>query len=746
MAKATKPPRNQPVRAAAPAPVPANGATGLLSLLGRLSAAGFALLCLALVLAPLAGGFPSGAAYGADPVLFGIRLLVLASGLIAVLAPACMAAGARADTGVGTRAALLALWLTFALTLLSLLVRSRFFTSPVLLFAQLPAALDWLCYALAATLAARLARTTPRAASTLTGALTLAGGDVAASVARDYGENAAVLGRTWRAQGVFFDPNFAAGFLALCLPLGAALCLAARERLVALVLGVGTALMAGALVATGSRAGVGAAGAGLIVAFLLALAGHVRLPWPRVGAALVAVALLGFVFRAPLLGRVGGDAGAGQEHSGDFRAWTWRGTARMTNEHPLLGTGPGTFEFVYPRYALVAKTNLAHSSYRQLAAEQGWPALAAACLAILLAVAAGARSVLRQGGAQTDDFANARRLLLCALVGSVVAGAARSYFDSEWSVLGNALAFWAVAGLAAGFAAAAPEGTEPFHAPPRARIGVAASAAGFFVAFVLALLLFNNAVRLTGLLSSPAPSLDAARAAAGAWPPDPNALAFYGRFLAAAQPEDAARFFEQAARVEPSGARFFRLGRVYEQQNRPREAVAAFERAAGADPTALQTWRALAEARANFGDAAGALAAWQQLVALHEGPVGRVRAIPEQTETYPAFAYAALADQAARLNEAIKAADDYERAARVVERYADTVPVYQMLEIAAARQQRTNLAARRRELRDLYARVCAERLHLPPLTTDAAGRRELAGRRGATLARLDRMIAEAGGG
>ncbi len=48
--------------------------------------------------------------------------------------------------------------------------------------------------------------------------------------------------------------NFTAGFLGLCLPAVAALCLSARSRLGAFGLGVAAALMAGVLAATGSRA------------------------------------------------------------------------------------------------------------------------------------------------------------------------------------------------------------------------------------------------------------------------------------------------------------------------------------------------------------------------------------------------------------------------------------------------------------------------------------------------------------
>ena len=204
-------------------PISPPGWADLPARLGPVRTLGALVFVAALVLAPLIGGSPSGAAYGADATLYGIRLLVLAAGLAVFVAappaPNSGGAGVLADAGGGAApgpsapatpappelgaggASLLALWLVFALTFLSLLMRSRFFTSPVLLFAQLPAALDWLCYALAATLAARLVRMETRAASVLAGALVLAGIIVAVSVARDYGENAAVLGKAWRAQG-----------------------------------------------------------------------------------------------------------------------------------------------------------------------------------------------------------------------------------------------------------------------------------------------------------------------------------------------------------------------------------------------------------------------------------------------------------------------------------------------------------------------------------------------------------------
>ena len=64
-------------------------------------------------------------------------------------------------------------------------------------------------------------------------------------------------------------------------------------------------------------------------------------------------------------------------NSGAFRAWTWKGAVRMAAANPVLGTGIGTWEDSYPRYALTGFTRAAHESYLQLADECGVPALLA---------------------------------------------------------------------------------------------------------------------------------------------------------------------------------------------------------------------------------------------------------------------------------------------------------------------------------------------------------------------------------
>lgn len=651
-----------------------------MSLLPR---AGLAALLMALFLAPLAGGYPAGAAYGADLPLAALRLLVLLAGLL----------GGR-GTAPPRRAAGLALGAAAGWTVLSLLFHSRGLTSPVLLYAMMPAALDWIAFGLVFALCRRFGadgRTRQALLLSLLGGLAW----VSLQSAWEYGQYAQGGVREHRAQGPFFSPNFACGYLGLCLPLAAALFVSARQRLTALGLGALTALALGALVATGSRSGVVLAAGGLSAA----LAGGLylrrgRLPWGRIAALLAAGAVLAFAFRGPLVLRV---AAGGQEHSGDFRAWTQRGTRAMAGANPLLGTGPGTFPVLYPRYALVAKTDLAHHSYLQMAAEQGLPALLAAVAALLGTLVSGMRKLPDLRGEEAD-------LLLPGLLSGLLVGMARSLFDSEWSFLGNALPFWAAAGLIAAL-------TEP-----PAREASPTRAARFLPALLLlplaaGLMQMNTFARRASALAQlqqGTPSHETA-----GWPPDPELLY-------------AAQRLEDAARVEPSGRRFYQLARQHARQGEMPEALQTFRKALAADPNSLQTLRRFAEAQEASGDHAGALETWKTLIDRHEGPTGQVRAIPELPDIHPVFAYAARGDDAAARGDQATAQTFYARAADLVDEYSQTPPLYQAMEFGQVAAD--EVLRRREEVRALYERVI-----------EAAPEAQKA-RRGDVLRRLDAFI------
>lgn len=681
--------------------------------------AGFAALLLALFLAPLIGGYPMGADYGADTSLNALRALVLIAGICLGFAPL------STDTNIkSNRVVQYAAWTVAGCALLSLLVHSHFFTSPVYLFALLPATLDWICYALLLSLCALLG-TNKGARGLLLTALVAGTLGAALMSVREYGEFVQSGMRGQRAQGAFFSPNFAAGLFALALPLVAAWCMAVRERLGILALSVGAALCAGGLAATGSRAGIGIAAVGLAVAFALALvATRGKLPWVRVGGLLAALLLMGFAFRGPLTARV--ESGGGQEHSGSFRTWTWKGTLAMAKQNPVLGTGPGTFAFRYPRYAIVARTDLAHSSYLQLAAEVGFPALLAALAAVLLSGIAGGVGVIapssqpspteRAGDATTDSTA---RLLLCGLVGGFVAGAARSVFDSEWSLLGNAFPFWAVVGLCASGKRSWQRTTDGTPAASTAKPNFAAAL--LVLPLVGAFLLLQTAgprdraqeaLRQKENVAPPAQS----------WPPDPTVAYLNGRL-------------EEAAQIEPSAKRLYQLARFYERQGNLDQAIAEMKHSAEVDPTRLQTWRRLAEMQEAAGKHADAIASWREMTRVQEGPVGQIRAIPELPEVYPAFAYAALGRDAQTSGDKARAAEQLEKAAAIIEEYSKTTPLYQQMEILSAQTTGVNLGERRQETRVLYEQVIKDLAQLSP---ERVG--EINARHDTTLSRLDAFV------
>ncbi|HVK06824.1 MAG TPA: O-antigen ligase family protein, partial [Armatimonadaceae bacterium] len=536
---------------------------------------GFWALMAALALAPLLGGTPVGstyafAAYGGDTMLGVLRALTLIACLLLLLFSSPSRATPAPGPGMKAAfAAALTLSLARAWVVLSLLVHSAFLTRETLLFAMVPEVLNWFCFALVFGQGPRLTADR-RDAVIAAGAVTAGALLVGVVGALEYG--GAADRAAHRTVSTFFSPNFTAGFLALTLPVAVALCVGARSLFGVVGSGAAAALGFGVLISTGSRAGIALALLGLVLALALAVvrsvrgkgAAGVRLPWGRVAALAALLLALGFAFRAPLLGRVAaptaatapangaanGGAAAPQEHSGEFRKETWKGSLAMARANPVFGAGPGTFPYTYPRYATVAWTGLAHSSYLQVASEAGFPALILAGAAGLIALLAGLRAAL---AAPDADEAAASPFLVCGIVGGIAASLGRGFFDSEWSLLGNALPFWALAGMAAAWRAfapaAAPSSAAAAAAPPPSRAAGRRLGAALAVGLPLVatlLLLSGNTARDAAMVlqqaGKPEEAARAARASLGAWPPDPQL------FFLAGQPE-------RAAALEPSGRR-----------------------------------------------------------------------------------------------------------------------------------------------------------------------------------------------
>mgnify|MGYP002632030128 CR=1 FL=1 len=171
-----------------------------------------------------------------------------------------------------------------------------------------------------------------------------------------------------RIFGTLVYPNALAGVVLLLLPgaLGAVWMLTARWRNIARGVSLGLLVYMGlaCLYWSGSKAG-------WLIAVLVAGVAFWHAPWPkylRVGGVLI-LSLVGLV----AFGWKYQSYFAGGARSASARVDYWKVAGSTAVSHPILGSGPGTFYFVYrqakPPEAEMAR--LAHNDYLQQAADSG---------------------------------------------------------------------------------------------------------------------------------------------------------------------------------------------------------------------------------------------------------------------------------------------------------------------------------------------------------------------------------------
>lgn len=218
-----------------------------------------------------------------------------------------------------------------------------------------------------------------------------------------------------RVFGSFIYPNALAGFLTLAFaPTLAWIWVRARgwdARVKWLALAFAGGVMVFCLVLTGSRGGAAAFGVmALTVLWCLAPRGGRRLAAVIVGLAMIVVGVLVLQQRGGAF-RFGTN---GLEARTDY----WRGAIAIIKDHPWVGTGPGTFGSMYPRYktALTEEAQTVHNSFLQMWSDSGVFAFAAFAGLWVVAVRDSIRLVRQRVG----DVAAAA---LCgALVGWIVHG------------------------------------------------------------------------------------------------------------------------------------------------------------------------------------------------------------------------------------------------------------------------------------------------------------------------------------
>lgn len=386
-------------------------------------------------------------------------------------------------------------------------------------------------------------------------------------------------------SSVYENHNHFAGFLEICLPLSLALVVAEKDRGKKVLLVFLTLLMAVALVFTLSRGGYVAMAVGLLVmmAVLLRRVRARRDRWIYAGLlALVALAVT-FFGTEPVVERVGsaGQIAGGGEMSFAQRWSIWKGTLLLIRDHWFLGSGPGTFEYVFLRYRPVdftARAGFAHSDYLELVADCGLFALAAVLWIAAVIFA-------RAWRAARNEESRLRTGVACAALASFIAYAIHSLIDFNFHIPANFIWMAVLAGLVV---------SSDSH---RVYVEGAAKRAAVLALRTLSAVLLAASVWLgfsdfhfwtaraamdEGLSVEVETSLDRSLAVR---PSNPAAHFERGRMAIASDPDRAVKHLEEAAqlnRFEPYYS--YHLGRAYISLGRFDQAHHSFAEAIAKDP------------------------------------------------------------------------------------------------------------------------------------------------------------------
>ncbi|MGH7360761.1 MAG: O-antigen ligase family protein, partial [Candidatus Methylomirabilales bacterium] len=292
--------------------------------------------------------------------------------------------------------------------------------------------------------------------------------------------------------------------------------------------------------------------------------------------------------------------------------YTW--SLEITRDHPLLGTGPGTFPLVLGRYQQVPYVTgrYAHNAWLQFAAETGVP--------FTLLLLAGFVLSIRRGLRFLRAAAPDERPLVLGIVSALLASAAHALLDFDWSLPAIALSvclllgtLWAAPGEGSGTArAAAARGPAPRIL--QGAVAVVAAVAfllGATRSFALSLQQEGRAALSQGAVEEAGSAFRAARRLNPAWYAPRYWLAEVA--LRRGRREEAVAEMAAAALLNPAGESAFHLGRSLWAADRLTEAEAALRRAVALEPaTRLEFYAVLGDFLASTGKPAEAVRWYRQ--------------------------------------------------------------------------------------------------------------------------------------
>lgn len=253
-----------------------------------------------------------------------------------------------------------------------------------------------------------------------------------------------------RVFSTFISPNHLAGFLSLIFPIAFIKLLYLKNKIKSVLIGLGICLMGICLVLTYSRGGwISFATALLIILFGVGL--FYKHPKKTINIAIILILLTSisifFIIKntstkpsknVTSYSAFNPDASA---VSLEGRFQLWQGTINMIKKNYLLGTGIGTYSYVYPVYQYEGKySKHAHNTFLEIFAETGFFGFLS-FLFFMFLILKNHVSVIR--------FEEDKQYKLYALA-FFAAGTSfiiRNLIDFDWYSPGETLVFWLFSGL-----------------------------------------------------------------------------------------------------------------------------------------------------------------------------------------------------------------------------------------------------------------------------------------------------------
>ncbi|MBA7560543.1 hypothetical protein ES708_02169 [subsurface metagenome] len=255
-----------------------------------------------------------------------------------------------------------------------------------------------------------------------------------------------------RVSSTYYNSNHYGGYLALLTPIPVALFLFSRLSWKTLLFAALSVLLIINLALSYSWGSV-AFGVGVI--FLIIM--RVRLSKKRILATAIAIGVLAFFALLGALVMLGPTAQLPQStwavrysRMADIanvslfgRLFMYRKTIPLVLDHPLLGTGPGTFIYAFTPYRppdLSLLWNYAHNDYLQIASEMGLIGLAAFLFFVITALTKGFKA--------PRSNSNFNRAIIIAALAGILSILTHGFFDGNLTMIpANILYFYVLIGV-----------------------------------------------------------------------------------------------------------------------------------------------------------------------------------------------------------------------------------------------------------------------------------------------------------